>query len=425
MEDLASFFSSMQPGQQQMLLAEQLRQRQRAGQQERLAAAMKGDPRMRMVTLAAMLSGNKAAADATSFMQKSTEAGNAPTALGNTGFFNPSSAEFVPSPMYEDEKAAGREQRRWERELAAETSRNNTLDRIGIQEKIAEQNDQFRRDQLASREREAAESRALRETLASLAGGNRRETQDLRQELADENALRHARDMADRDYDQALSARGNKPLSGPLDKSIRELTAQADIMGELLRDSRPEFFSQGLSSSAPVMEAKMLAARTLGDAAPQDMKDLNAFWARFKRSVDMLVRHENFGSALTAMEQKFWREVAVSPGLGYEKGMDLLRKLKIDTERTVQDAAGVARANRVNPEAVDAATRGRFPASPKPVRPGPEGYLPPDRAERLRARGVLPPSPTGSVAPNRTPPPVEQPQPATATPDGWKIEVER
>ncbi len=414
----------MQPGQQQMLMAEQLRQRQRSGQQERLAAAMQGDPRLRMVTLAAMLSGNKGAADATSFLQKSTDAARQPTALGNTGFFNPSNAEFVPNPMFEEEKLAGREQRRWEKELAAETSRQNTLDRIGTQEGIAEQNAQLRREQMQAAERAAAEGRALRQSLAIIAAGNRDSAREARTDLADEGALRHARDTADREYRQALADRGDKPLAGTLDKSLREVTAQADIMGELLRDSRPEFFSQGLSSAAPVMEAKMLAARTLGEAAPKDMQDLNAFWARFKRSVDMLVRHENFGSALTAMEQKFWREVAVTPGLGYEKGMDLLRKLKIDTERTLQDAAGVALANRVNPEAVDSATRGRFVAPPKPARPSAEQYLPPERVDRLRARGALPPSPTGSVAPNRTPPPASAPPP-TGTPDGWKIEIER
>lgn len=417
MEDLASYLRGMDPAQRQSLMAEQVRGKQNSDYTARLGEAMKGDPKMKMLLMATMLAGNKRGQAATDFAYRSDMSERAPKQLGNTGFFNPDAGEYVASPMYTDENDARREATRWQKELQRETFLDTTRARTEQAREAAELRAATAREAETGRNARAAEALQTRAMIAALTGNSRSDVTSARQERDDEAALRAAEQRAQKAYEAAMSDRGNKPLAGPLGKSLRSSVEQADVLGRVLRDSKPAYFSSGVASAGPIQDAKMALARTMGDAAPKNMQDMNKFWGDFRRGVEMLKRHENFGATLTNNEQTFWNQVSVGPGMSHDQGMDLLRRLKLDTERVVQKSAETARGNRVYPEAIEAATGGRFPADPKPQRPNAAEYLPPDRRRRLEDRGAVETNPQGSIGPNRRP----GPAPVT-TSDGWKIE---
>lgn len=106
--DLASLAGQMTPAQKQAFMAQVMRGRGREEQQQALQQA--GEQSRQFDTLAAVapLMNNAGAVKSALTAQKS--AGNlAPVQMGNQGFMLPGSGQFAESPMYADEKEAGRQ----------------------------------------------------------------------------------------------------------------------------------------------------------------------------------------------------------------------------------------------------------------------------------------------------------------------------
>lgn len=436
MEDLASYFGGMGAGQRQMLMAEQLRARQQGDYQQRLGAAMQGDPRMRALVMAAMLSGNKQAVAATQFAHDAQSKASAPRQLGNTGFFNPVPGEFVENPMYAEEKRDSRDQRRWEKDLAADTARENTRARIDQQSRDAELRAQVAREAEAGRAERAASDRALRQTLAALAAGNRSDAARDRLDKTDEAALAAARTAAGKLDTAAAAERGDKQLSSKEMSDLQAATTRVRTLGML--SSRLGEGSVGprgpLGGAGFLEEAKSYAAREYPAARAMlgpEQEFADQWWADYRAEFENLERNKLFGSALTAAETELWNKSNLSRGLPDEEiQRRIAQRVGISNAVLHRMTQGQA-ANRKDVDALQSTTEGFYTAPPKPQPTDPARFLAPDRAGRLRERGVIPtPSPTGSIAPNRTAPAAPPAAGGTApapvrTPDGWTVTVEQ
>src|SRR5574343_242975 len=158
--DLASL-SAADPMMRQRTLAEYLRNSKRAADQEALAAATaqtrQFDP---MAAIAPMLN-NPGAVKSALIAQKNAQ-GSAPVQLGNTGFMIPTTGQFVESPMYADEKQASREATATNLQTRLAATASEGAERRALALAIARLTEEGRNDR-------AAQSNALRETLANLA----------------------------------------------------------------------------------------------------------------------------------------------------------------------------------------------------------------------------------------------------------------
>jgi len=324
MDDLAGYLRGMDPQQRQMLMAEQLRVRQQNGQQQKLAAAMQGDPRMRMLAMAGMLSGNKGAEAATGFAYESDKQGRAPKQLGQTGFFNPADAEFVENPVYTGERRDAREAIRVNKELAAETTRENTRLRVEQQREAAAARADAARDAERGRNERAAESIALRQSIAAMAGGRARDVAYDRIDREDEAAYRRAEEDAGKEYAGALANRGDKALSskemGDLQSAVTRVRTLGDLAarlgdGEVGPRGALGGFGAAEEAKAYLARESPLARSLLGKK--QEFAD--QWWADYRSEFENLERNKLFGSALTASETALWNKSNLSRGLPDEE----------------------------------------------------------------------------------------------------------
>lgn len=431
MEDFASYLSGMSPEQRQMLMAEQMRAQQQGGYQQNLAKSMQGDPRLRMLAIAGMLSGNKGAEAATGFAHKSDAAANAPQQLGNTGFFNPRTGEFVPNPMYVDEKSAARDARRWERELAHTTARENTTARTEASRESA----QLRADTSRAIAQQADDTRregqALRVTLAQMAAGRGNDALYDRIDRADEAAYGNATKMAGKADAAAMAERGDKPLANSEMKDLRDLTTQVRTLSSLAQRAGEGGIGASKYSNSTFEEAKALAGRyspAAREALGPKQQRADEWWADYRAQFENIERNKLFGSALTESERKLWNKSNIERGMRDEDIQRVISmKMGIANSALARMSQGHA-ANRKDVDAIESTTEGFYTAPPKPPASDPAAHLPVDRRRRLEARGVLPTTsenPQGSVAPNKAPPPAKKSSPRTmTTPDGFIIELE-
>lgn len=425
MEDLASYFSNMGDSGKQELLAEQLRARQNNEYNQRLSQAFQGNPKLRMLAMAAMLSGNRGAEAAARFAHDQEAAGRAPRQLGNTGFFNAASGEFVENPAYVDEKRERIQQRR----DADELRRTSLLDTLRSREDVAEENRRASAERAAAdralRAELAREGYALRASIAAMSQGSRADRDADRREDADWRTLGNAQSRADDLNKAADAARGNKPLNASDLKEIEILTNRAKGLGQLgSRTGDVRVGSTGMESSA-YHEVGALARRwtpAFADAASQGTRDADKWWSDYRATFENKERNELFGSALTESEKVLWEKSNIQRGMTQEAiQQNLALRIGLANQALARRTGAMAKSGR-SPEAISAATEDFYTPPPKPRAVTPRELLPPDVAGRLERRGVYipPPSPTGSIAPNRSAPP----KPSVRTPDGWTIEEE-
>lgn len=428
MEDFASYLSGMSPEQRQMLVAEQMRAQQQGNYQQNLAQSMRGDPRLRMLVMAAMLSGNKGATEASAFAHKADTAANSPRQIGNTGFFNPRTGEFVPNPMYVDENRDKRDARRWERELLHETSRQNTLDRTEASRANAELAAQTRRDIAAQMDATRREGLQLRASIAQLAAGRANDALYDRVDRADEAAYGNAVKRAGKEDSAAMAERGDKPLTTSEMKNLQDLHQNVRTMSDLARRAGEGGIGAGPYSNTILEEGKAQAARfspAIREALGPEQQKADEWWADYRALFENLERNKLFGSALTESERKLWQQSNIQRGMRDEDIKRVISQKMGIMNRALSGLTQGYAANRRDVDAIEATTEGFYTAPPKPPASDPSRYLPPDRRKRLEARGVLPTSenPQGSLSPNQAPKPAAKSQyPTITTPDGFVIE---
>jgi len=430
MEDFASYLAGMSPEQRQMLMAEQLRAQQQGTYQQNLAKSMQGDKRLRMLAIAGMLSGNKGAEAATGFAHKADAASNAPQQLGNTGFFNPRTGEFVPNPMYVDEKNAARDARRWERELMRETSRENARERADTSRENAQLRAETARAIAAQADATRREGLILRQSIAEMAAGRGNDALYDRIDRADEAAYANAVKMAGKQDASAMAERGDKPLTNSEMKDLRDLTTQVRTLGDLTQRAGEGGIGASRLSNSYLEEGKALAGRfspLAREMLGPEQRRADEWWADYRAQFENIERNKLFGSALTDSERKLWNKSNIERGM---RDQDIQRvislKMGLANAALARMSQGYA-ANRKDVDAVQAVTEGFYSAPPRPPSKDPVELLPTDRRRRLEARGVIGPTsenPQGSVAPNKAPPPAKKAAPARTitTPDGFTIE---
>jgi hypothetical protein len=273
--DLAEYSLQMDPAQRQVLMAEVLRQRQRGEQQDQLAGSFRNSRRLDNTAVISQMSRNPELAAAAKLAQQSATAG-APKQLGTQGFVLPESGEFVPSPIYEDERRATRDQQR------------SLLDsRLDAQ-----------RDGQQSREEVAREGLTLRRTIAEQVSADRREGMLLRQTLAgmaagsraERNADKAAADAEKRaekaaaDADKATTA-GVQKLSAFADKKqIPRLISNARQLAEQLANSEDDDKIPGFSTTEQISGRLPGGDRLLRKEALDNMSAIQGIYNAFTRA---------------------------------------------------------------------------------------------------------------------------------------------
>lgn len=169
--DLASFVQQQSPEQRQQMLAEVMRQRSRsAALQGANQQAHQFDP---LAAIAPLL-GNPGAITAANTAAKNASAQHKPLSLGPQGFALPSSGDFVPSPIYEQEQDERRQARSDLANQSQETKRHALSQTLEAQANRAAEAEQGRRDRAQqsdeTRRLIASQGNALRETLAAIRG---------------------------------------------------------------------------------------------------------------------------------------------------------------------------------------------------------------------------------------------------------------
>lgn len=87
--------------------------------------------------------------------------------------------------------------------------------------------------------------------------------------------------------------------------------------------------------------------------ASEKMKEQQKWWADYKKNYELTERHELFGSALTAPEQRQWREATINPNLTAQQIKDRLETQKRLTRKIQKKAAEVAKVKGWNNQYVD------------------------------------------------------------------------
>lgn len=296
------------PASYQSALAAVMRGKQRAAQQEQLAAAGAQTRQFDTLASVAPLMNNPGAVRSSLQAQKNAQ-GYAPVQMGNTGFMIPGTGEFVESPMYADEKQAGRD-----------SALSLTRERLAAQRDIAG----ARIDQ----QREAAEQRnALAQTMAALRAQGLSQTaeyQGLRIQL-ERDRLAAAKE---KDADKAEKAAKGKTLPSGEVAKIADKENIASGFADLVTGFKDEF--SGTPGAAGLQN-------TLGKYQPlgigKQYGDQSNWWQNYNDRKN-LVRNQLFGSALTKPEQEAFDRANINEGMA---PAEIKRRLD-------QQAAAVAKA---------------------------------------------------------------------------------
>jgi hypothetical protein len=160
---IADYAVSMDPRQTTAYQAEVEKRRQRADQQQALAAANAQTRQFDQLAGIAPLLQNEGILKATLAAQKAAQ-NLAPEKMGNQGFMLPETGEFVESPMYVDEKNAARAATAANQQARLDAQASEGRERRFLTETLGRLYEQGRNER-------AAEGFALRRTLAELAAG--------------------------------------------------------------------------------------------------------------------------------------------------------------------------------------------------------------------------------------------------------------
>lgn len=236
-------------------------------------------------TLAAVaqMANNPGIAKAALMAQKAAQQEASPVQMGQQGFMLPEQGEFVESPMYVEEKQAGRQ--------AKADALRQMLEARAEQARLLEQ----------GRNERAGEGNELRRLLATQAEQGRQDR------LSQTLALREL--LAGKKADAAPDKPQGKVLSG---SDVRKLTDKEGLavgFAELTEAFKPEF------AGTPGIAG---AQNTLGKYQPlgigKGYGEQSNWWQNYNDRKNV-IRHELFGSALTAPEKAAFDAANVTEGM--------------------------------------------------------------------------------------------------------------
>lgn len=157
------------------------------------------------------------------------------------------------------------------------------------------------------------------------------------------------------------SGAGAKPLTNAQEKAALELGSEFATVNRLVSTFKPEY-SGDLKSSITREFGKVA-----GGAAPQSVQDMTRWWSDQAMMDELPQRHALFGAALTATEQKSWKDAAISPNLA----PDVIQKRLATRQQIMLDAAqrmkGSVEASGRSAKQFEAATGKLEPAKPAPT----------------------------------------------------------
>lgn len=129
-------------------------------------------------------------------------------------------------------------------------------------------------------------------------------------------AVQQARNQGAYDVAQlrALAAgnkeRPTKPLPGKEADTLAELNNAVKSISSVASKFQDKYAGQSIAGRGINWLGGMF-----GSAAPQSVQDQNEFWSAFEMLVNLPVRHEFFGSALTPTEKASWQAAQnITPG---------------------------------------------------------------------------------------------------------------
>ena len=161
-----------------------------------------------------------------------------------------------------------------------------------------------------------------------------------------------------------------KPLPGKEADTLAELNNAVKSIGSVAAKFQDKYAGQSIAGRGVNWLGGML-----GSAAPQSVQDQNEFWSAFEMLVNLPVRHEFFGSALTPTEKASWQAAQnITPG----KDPEVVRRtfewmLQTAQSKLNQRAGARMKEGVYSPEAIQALTPyaqegGAAPASAPGVR---------------------------------------------------------
>lgn len=292
--NLADYAMQMPAEDKQALMAQVLRKRQQA---EALQQANAQGNRYSNLAAIAQMANNEGAAGAAQAAHRGAQAQYKPVQMGQMGFALPATGEFVESPMYAEEKEAGR-------------SLQKTLGRDRIDAQVAAQ-----RERLDAQAREGEQNRMLRMTLGQMADSRGRDIADLRASLAG-------------------AGKEDKAKKG-LDSSIQKYTGALEKAGVPEFDQALGVVEQNLNKY-PV--GKLPAYGRVLSAVPNWALDNEGQGVRadMAQAANILLKSRS-GAAVTDSEmRRFLQEVASGGGMAEEtlrRGWANVRR-SFDAKRT-------------------------------------------------------------------------------------------
>lgn len=262
------FDPTVDPMAQQKAAALLLRRQQQAGS---LRGANQAANRFNTLAAVTAMSNNEGAAQAAQLAARNAQSQNKPISLGAQGFALPSTGEFISSPMYEDE-----------REAVRQATRTAAAEKTAAAREAMERRLEYQRDR-------DEQARALRLTLAQIgqSGANARQSERL-------------------DAKQATAAAGGKVLPASNVEKLSKKQGTAQAMADLAGTFKDDF------AGTPLLAGTQ---NTLGRFGLSDKyKDQSNWWQNYQEQTNQ-IRHELFGSALTAPEKKSFEEATIVPGM--------------------------------------------------------------------------------------------------------------
>jgi hypothetical protein len=261
---------SLDPAARQEMLAQLIRQRQ-------LAAAQQQANQFGPLAAITQMANNPAAAQAAMLADKNQQARFKPHALGREGFMLPETGQFIPSPIYTQERK----------------------DERALKQSLAQAQIDARKEM---EEQRAEDRRRWQETQAGFKQSQlqmQQEALSLRSALAAQAAQRQA----------TPSAPKLRPLSKP---AIDELTKRENVASQflgLVSSFRPEL--AGTPGVAGLQN-------TLGKYQPLGIGsrygNQSNWWQNYNEQKNA-IRHTLFGSALTKVEKDAFEAATISEGM--------------------------------------------------------------------------------------------------------------
>jgi len=358
MEDLLSLLS--QPNSQSAAL----RATRRAEEAAALKSANEQAGSLDMLAVAGQMANNPGAAAATKMAAGQQRQRFAPQALGQSGFMLPNEGQFVESPMFADEKQAGRESRLQLAVAAMQEKRVREQDRRDL----TLQRDEDRRTD-SQRARDQAE--AFRRDMAGQTNALRRDALAAREAAA--NAAPKGRGLPMSAINKLSTQEGAAVTFADLISSFRD---------ELAGTFATAAFENTMGKYQPLGVGKKFAAQS-------------NWWQNYNTQKNIL-RNELFGSALTKTEKEAFDAANITEGM--EPGQ--IRNKLAQQHRAVVRARNILLANAgrgnfdisgftamLEPEALDPGNTARGTIKPPPAAPA--GRSPaPAPARRAAPTGV-------------------------------------